>query len=167
MSRPSRVPARGAPAAGAEPPTGVLSTSAAGPSPRRSRVMTALTLVIVLLSASAFVWTQMLKQEDAPVGGIEIDRELRPGCECSREVAKLSFVLERAQPVTATVVDEDGAPVRVLLDGALRAGGRETLTWDGTDAAGRPAPDGDYRLELDLATPDRTIEIPSDVALER
>lgn len=129
--------------------------------------MTALTLAIVLLSAGAFVWTQMLKQEGAPVGGIEIDRELRPGCDCPRELAKLSFVLERAQPVTATILDEDGDPVRVLLDGALRAGGRETLTWDGTNDAGDPAPAGDYRLELDLAVPERTIEIPSDVALER
>jgi len=129
--------------------------------------MTALTLAIVFLSAAAFVWTQVLKQEDAPVGGIEIDRALRPGCDCPREVANLSFVLERAQPLTATVIDDDGAPVRVLLDGALRAGGRETLTWDGTDDAGRPAPNGDYRLELDLSAPDRTLEIPSDVALER
>ena len=145
----------------------MLSPPAVGPSPRRNRAMTALTLVIVLLSAAAFAWTQVLKQEDAPVGGIEIDRELRPGCGCPQKVAKLSFVLERAQPLTAAVVDESGAPVRVLLDGALRAAGRETLTWDGTDDSGRPVPDGDYRLELDLATPDRTIEIPSDVKLER
>lgn len=129
--------------------------------------MTVVTLLIVLLSAAAFAWTQALKQEDPAVGGIEVDRTLRPGCDCPREVAKLSFVIDRAQPISATIVDQDGAPVRTLLDGALRESGRETLSWDGSRDDGRPAPPGEYRLELVLAVPDRTVEIPSDVELER
>lgn len=129
--------------------------------------MTVVTLLIVVLSAAAFAWTQALKQEEAPVGGIEIDRVLRPGCDCPQEESKLSFVLEEAQPVTATVVNEDGAAVRTLLEGVPRESGRETLTWNGTDDEGGLAAPGEYRLELDLAIPDRTIEIPSDVELER
>jgi hypothetical protein len=129
--------------------------------------MTIVTLLIVVLSAAAFAWTQALKQEEPPVGGIEFDRVLRPGCDCPQEESKLSFVLDRAQPVTATMVDENGAPVKTLLEGVARESGRETLTWNGTDDEGRLAAPGEYRLELDLATPDRTIEIPSDVELER
>ena len=124
------------------------------------------TLAIVLFSTAAFVRTQMLKQDEAPIAGIRFQGGLTPGCDCPREAAKLSFTLERAQPLTATVVDEDEEPVRTLLDGALRAGGRETLTWDGTDDDGEVVPDGDYRLRVDLATPDRTITIPADVRVE-
>lgn len=128
--------------------------------------MTALTLAIVLLSAVAFVRTQMLKQEEVPITGIEFDKTISAGCGCPREQGKLSFVLQRAQPVSATVVDEDDESVRTLLDGALRASGRETLAWDGTDDAGRIVPDGDYRLRVELAAPDRTITIPTEVKVE-
>jgi flagellar hook assembly protein FlgD len=125
-----------------------------------------LTLAIVLLSAVAFVRTQMLKQEEVPITGIEFDKAISAGCGCPQETGKLSFVLQRAQPVSATVVDDDDEPVRTLLDGALRASGRETLAWDGTDDAGEVVPDGDYRLRVDLAAPDRTITIPTEVKVE-
>jgi hypothetical protein len=132
----------------------------------RNLAMTVVTLAIVVFSTAAFVWTQVLKQEEAPIAGIRFDGAVAPGCDCPREEASLSFTLDRAQPITATMVDEDGEPVRTLLDGALRGSGRETLTWDGRDDAGRVVPDGDYRLRVDLVTPDRTITIPADVRVE-
>lgn len=129
--------------------------------------MTALTLLIVLLSAAAFARTQMLKQEEPPIAGIDFDGGLAPGCDCPRETAILSFTLEGAQPLTATVLDEDEQPVATLLDGALRASGRVKLEWDGTSDRGAPVPAGDYRLRVDLAVPDRTIVVPTDVRVER
>jgi flagellar hook capping protein FlgD len=131
----------------------------------RNRVLTALTLAIVLLATAAFARTQALKQEEAPVTGIDFDRTLEPGCDCPRETAKLSFILRRAQPVTASVVDEDEQPVRSLVDGELRASGRITLRWDGRDDQAAVVPEGDYRLRLDLAAPDRSIVIPDEVHL--
>jgi flagellar hook assembly protein FlgD len=128
--------------------------------------MTVLTLAIVLLSVVAFVRTQILKQEEVPITGIELDKTIAAGCGCPRETGKLSFVLQRAQPISVAMVDDDDEPVRTLLDGALRASGRETLAWDGTDDAGRIVPDGDYRVRVDLATPDRTITIPTEVKVE-
>lgn len=136
-------------------------------SPRaRTGVLVALTLAIVLLSAAAFAWTQIQKQEEAPIAGIRFDGRVAPGCDCARETAELSFTLSRAQPITATIVDEEERPVRTLLDGALRGSGRETLTWDGRDDLGGVVEDGDYRLQVDLAVPDRAITIPSDVRVE-
>jgi flagellar hook assembly protein FlgD len=132
----------------------------------RNLALTVLTLAIVAFSTVAFVRTQMLKQDEAPIAGIRVDGRLTPGCDCPRENAKLSFTLERAQPITATIVGEDDEPVRTLLDGALRASGRETLSWDGTNDQGRVVPDGDYRLRVELAAPDRTITIPTDVQVE-
>lgn len=130
---------------------------------RRNLALTVLTLAVVLFSTGAFVRTQMLKQEEAPIAGIRFERTVTPGCDCPRDTAALSFTLSRAQPITAEVVDEDGRAVRTLLDGALRGRGRETLTWDGTDDAGEVVPAGDYRLRVELAEPDRTITIPTDV----
>ena len=128
--------------------------------------MTALTLAIVALCALAFVRTQVLKGEEPPVSGIEIDERLSPGCDCPRQTAKLAFTLEAPQTVSATIVDEDGEPVRALLDAARRDSGRERLRWDGTDDAGRVVPDGEYRLSLDLTVPERTIVIPTDLVVD-
>jgi hypothetical protein len=133
---------------------------------RRNLVLTVVTLAVVVFSTAAFVRTQALKQEEAPIAGIRFDGRVSPGCDCPREQAELSFTLDRAQPIGATIVDEDGDPVRTLLDGALRASGRETLRWDGADQAGEAVPDGDYRLRVDLAVPDRSITIPADVRVE-
>lgn len=125
--------------------------------------LTAVTLGLVALSAVAFVRTQMLKQEEVPVAGIDFDKTVSPGCGCPDRKATLSFVIRRAQPLTATMVTEEDEPVRTLLDAALRASGRETIAWDGRDDAGRIVPEGEYRLELDLAVPDRTVVIPTTV----
>lgn len=128
--------------------------------------MIAITLAIVVFSTAAFVWTQTLKQEAAPIAGIRFDGGLAPGCDCPREAATLSFTLEHAQPLTATIVDEEESPVRTLLDAEPRPSGRETLTWDGTDDGGEVVPDGEYRLRVELAEPDRVITIPADVRVE-
>lgn len=51
-----------------------------------------------------------------------------------------------AREATLTVYGPDGTPVRIFaLDPS--ATGRLVLEWDGTDAEGRPLPDGDYRVE--------------------
>lgn len=135
--------------------------------PRASnRALLALTLAIVVFATAAFAWTQMLKQEEVPIAGIQFDRSLAPGCDCPRDEAKLSFTLASAQPLTAVIVDEDDEPVRTLLDAALRASGRETLRWDGTDDAGRVVPEGEYRLRVDLVEPARAVTVPTDVRVE-
>lgn len=132
----------------------------------RNRALTAVTLLVVVFSTAAFVRTQMLKQEEAPIAGIRFDTLVAPGCDCPRETAELSFTLSDAQPITATIVDEDEDPVRTLVEGARRESGRETLRWDGRDDAGGVVPEGDYRLQLELDTPERTITIPTDVQVE-
>lgn len=128
--------------------------------------MIALTLAIVALSAAAFARTQALKQVEPPIAGIEVDAAVVPGCDCPRETARLSFTLARAQPVDAAVVDEEGQAVRTLLDGVLQGSGRVTLMWDGAGEDGESVPAGDYRLRVELAVPERTIVIPSDIRVE-
>jgi hypothetical protein len=132
----------------------------------RNRTMTVVTLVIVALSAVAFVRTQALKQEEPPIGGIDVGGRVVPGCDCPLEAAQLSFRLRRSQPIEAVVVDDEERPVRTLLRSTPRTGETVRLDWDGTDDAGRPAAPGEYRLLIDLATPDRDVVLPEEITVE-
>jgi len=59
----------------------------------------------------------------------------------------LRYRLSRAGGVVLSVYDLLGRRLRVLVDGD-RAAGEHTVAWDGTDAAGRPAATGIYRVRL-------------------
>lgn len=64
-------------------------------------------------------------------------------------VGALSFNTAAAQPVRVSVLNEAGIAVREM-DVASKAGAN-TWTWDGRDAAGRPMPDGAYRVAVTTA----------------
>lgn len=55
----------------------------------------------------------------------------------------IAFELPSAQHVTVVLFDVSGQRVRVLLD-ERRGAGRQSVTWDGTDAAGRGLGTGIY-----------------------
>ena len=58
-----------------------------------------------------------------------------------------------AQTVRARVVDANGKVMRSFDLGA-RAAGTVSVTWDGKDANGQPAPAGTYRLEIEAKAED-------------
>jgi hypothetical protein len=68
--------------------------------------------------------------------------------------------------VTAVVVDDEGAPVRTLLERERLPRGPVTLEWDGQTDSATIAPDGLYRLRVDLADEGKTILFPSTVRLD-
>ena len=59
----------------------------------------------------------------------------------------VSFVLAEKSPVQLTVHDAAGRRVATLLDG-VRPAGSHTVSWDGTDDAGRPLARGIYFVRL-------------------
>ncbi len=61
---------------------------------------------------------------------------------------EIAFVLPTAAPVSLTVFDASGRRVISVLERALPAG-RHTISWDGSDARGRPVPGGVYFIRLD------------------
>lgn len=124
-----------------------------------------LTLLIVALAIGAFVRTQALKQVEPSVEDFDFAPAVAPTCRCPRATAGLSFRLEDGQVVDATIVDEDEEPVRTLLDGERRPGGRVELEWDGRDEQGRVVPPGEYRLRLDLGSTGETITVPDEVVV--
>lgn len=78
--------------------------------------------------------------------------------------ARISFRLKRTDDVTATVIDAEGDPVRRLVDDRrLRAKQRLRLIWDGTNGADRIAPDGTYRIRVNLRRQGRAIVIPRNI----
>lgn len=61
--------------------------------------------------------------------------------------------------VSVHVLDTNGAVVRTLEAGALKAG-EQKVAWDGTDEKGAAAPEGDYSIEVDAFDADgKTVEV--------
>jgi len=61
----------------------------------------------------------------------------------------LTFSLPQEAAVTLRVFDPAGRAVRALLDHAVQGPGRQVVTWDGTDAQGRPVASGAYLCRLE------------------
>jgi hypothetical protein len=62
--------------------------------------------------------------------------------------APVQYSLDEAGRVSVAVYDTQGRQVRTLSSGAAQDAGRHTLTWDGLDWTGRPAPAGEYEWRL-------------------
>src|SRR5437773_8772291 len=72
----------------------------------------------------------------------------------SREI---SFRLREAGQVSVAVYDAEGKMLRELSRGTRMEPGEHSLTWDGLDRYGKPAPMGEYEWRL-LRTPGFTRE---------
>ena len=139
--------------------------------PRGNRGLPPIVRVLVVLAilagtAAAFVVTEKLKIQRAPVGSPLFSQAFSPTCECETAVAELRFRVRKSDRVTALVVDDEGAPVRTLLERKRIGRGPVTLEWDGRTDSATIAPDGLYRLRVDLAGEGRTIVFPSTVRLD-
>ena len=62
--------------------------------------------------------------------------------------APVQYSLDEAGRVSVAVYDTQGRQVRTLSSGAAQDAGRHTLTWDGLDWTGQPAPAGEYEWRL-------------------
>lgn len=131
----------------------------------RAAVVLLLALLVAGTSA-AFVVTQSLKDRRSPVGVPRFDRVLAPTCECENAVARLRLRLRRADRVSAQIVDADGEPVRTLAEGERVRRGPLELEWDGRDDEGELAPDGRYRLRVELEREGRTLLLPTTITVD-
>jgi FlgD Ig-like domain len=134
---------------------------------------------LLAASAGAFALAQLLKLERSPIEAIQVDPTpnhgrgqldrhdsalFSPRCAAPcLASAQVRFRVHTSGPVTAEVVGPGGALVRDL--GRLRhPGGRVTATWNGRDARGAVAPDGSYRLKVELSG--RRIELLNPITLD-
>lgn len=64
-----------------------------------------------------------------------------------------------ASGISLVVYDSQGRPVQELIGGA-RNPGTASLSWDGLDAMGNPAPAGYYRLKATAVVNGKTVDVP-------
>jgi hypothetical protein len=127
------------------------------------------TLIVLALlgaSAAAFAVTERLKLERSPITGTRVDRVFSPVCECSRDVATISFVLRRRASVTVDLLDGDGERVRRLVRDRRELRGRVSYVWDGRDDLDRIVEDGVYRPRVMLQERGRTIVLPNPIRVD-
>jgi flagellar hook assembly protein FlgD len=125
-------------------------------------------LLLALLAATttAFVLTEALKLERAPIVRPHFNVAFSPGCSRVHCAARLPIRLKEAETIDATIVDSDGDEVRSLAAASPREPGRMVLLWDGTDDQGRIVPDGTYRLRLRFERSDRSIVVPNPIRVD-
>jgi FlgD Ig-like domain len=127
-----------------------------------------LLIVLVLLgaTAAAFAVTERLKLERSPITGTQVDRVFSPVCDCSRDVAVISFVLRRRETVTLDVLDKQGRSIRTIVRKRREPAGRVDYTWDGRDNLDRVVPEGVYRPRVQLERNGRTIVLPNPIRVD-
>ena len=91
-------------------------------------------------------WTVTFREVPVRVTAFAFQRRfLRPG-----HPVTASYTLSEDAVVTPDIVDAADRVVRELASQSPEAGGRHSVTWDGLDGAGKPVPDGRYRLRLTI-----------------
>jgi hypothetical protein len=127
-----------------------------------------LILVLALLVGSvvAFLVAERLKLEKSPVAGTAVDKVFSPLCDCPQQRARIEFRLRRADRLTLSLLDTDGAEVRTLVDGDRYPKGPLTFFWNGRDDDGRLVPEGSYRPKVELGRADRTIVLPNPIRVD-
>lgn len=137
-----------------------------------ARTATVLVGVLIAAAAAAFLRSEQLKLERSPIASPSIQKYFSATCAAGTRHcdpshrAALSFRLRKPATIALAIVDADGHVVRRLGGPVPKPTGTVTTSWDGRSASGRLAPDGDYRLRVELRSLDRTITIPDPVVLD-
>lgn len=115
-----------------------------------SRLVRVVFALLVLVTAGAFVLTQVLKTEMPVVLRFSVaPLYFSPNGDGARDRARLGFDLSEPAEVSFSIIDMDGNEVRELVDDRELAGDeRHRFGWDGRDDDGNVVPDGVYRMRV-------------------
>jgi len=120
--------------------------------------------LLVCATFAAFFAAQELKSTPPRVQELKTTPFFSPNRDGRFDRARASFLLKRADEVTAKVIDGEDDAVRVIEPGtALAAGETMRLVWDGRLADRRMAPDGTYRIRLNLRRQGRAVVLPRNI----
>jgi hypothetical protein len=133
-----------------------------------TRLVPVVFAVLVAATFAAFFVAQRLKNQPAVIAEFQGGTGLfSPNRDGRSDRARMNVQLREDDQVSATVVDADGDRVRRLVeDLELPAYRRLFLRWDGMTDARRRAPDGTYRVRLNLRRQGRSITLPQNVVLD-
>jgi hypothetical protein len=115
-----------------------------------SRLVRVVFALLVLVTAGAFVLTQVLKTEMPVVLRFSVaPLYFSPNGDGVHDRARLGFDLSEPAEVSFSIIDMDGNEVRELVDDRELAGDRRwRFGWDGRDDDGDVVPDGVYRMRV-------------------
>lgn len=127
---------------------------------------TLIVLALLAATATAFAVTERLKLEKSPITGTKVDKIFSPVCECSHDLAVISFRLRKPERVTVDMLDSHGHSVATLVRDQRERPGRVSYTWDGRTDAGVVVPEGRYRPRVRLREHGRTIVLPNPIRVD-
>lgn len=117
--------------------------------------------VLVAASIGAFFAAQELKSSPSVVQRFTLRWPvISPNRDGRNDQQRVRFRLKRADTVDVAVLDTRGDVVAELGSGIRLRAYRSLdsgLPWDGTDAEGRPVPDGTYRVRITLRDEGRSV----------
>jgi hypothetical protein len=122
--------------------------------------------VLAAATVGAALLTQRLEAAPPPIERVYYPAWISPNGDGRKDVVTLGFRLPAAERVTVQVVDARGAPVRTLSRAAPLASGRHSYRWDGRTDGGRRAPEGAYRLRVELSSQRRTLTALHELTLD-
>jgi hypothetical protein len=132
----------------------------------RRHAPTFVVLALLVGTAVAFAETERLKLEPAPVREAFVQPAFSPVCACGKSRAAIRLRLHRSDTVTVRILDASDHTIRVLADGRHLPSGLTQLEWNGRADAGARAPDGEYRVDVQLRRADRTLSLPHHITLD-
>lgn len=115
-----------------------------------SRLVRVVFALLVLVTAGAFVVTQVLKTEMPVVLRFSVAPiYFSPNGDGTRDRVRVGFDLSEPAEVSFSIIDVDGNEVRELADDRELAGDRRwRFWWNGRDDDGNVVPDGVYRMRV-------------------
>jgi hypothetical protein len=115
-----------------------------------SRLVRVVFALLVLVTAGAFVLTQVLKTEMPVVLRFAVaPLAFSPNGDGVQDRARIGFDLSEPAEVSFSIIDDDGNEVRELFDDRELAGDtKHRFAWDGRDDDGEVVPDGVYRMRV-------------------
>ncbi|HEX8101008.1 MAG TPA: FlgD immunoglobulin-like domain containing protein, partial [Solirubrobacteraceae bacterium] len=123
--------------------------------------------LLVGATFSAFFVAQRLRSAPTAIGEVKVMRFFSPNGDGRRDVAPVSFRVEKADDITVDVVNDAGERVRRLATAiAARPDLPVSLSWNGRDDDGGRAADGLYRLRVALRRSGRSVVVPQGLRVD-
>jgi FlgD Ig-like domain len=128
-----------------------------------------LVLVLVLVAATtiAFIRTEHLKLQPAPITSVHVTKAFAPTCGCPTGKAKVEFRLRRRETVKLSIVKTGDGVVRTVVAHKHVRKGRQVFLWDGRDDDGALVAEGSYRPRVELLREHRSFLLPNPIRVDR
>jgi hypothetical protein len=134
----------------------------------RRLVPTLFVLALLVATTAAFVFTERLKLQPAPITDLHLQHKIfAPACRCESASVRFDFVLRRRNRLRVSILDGDDHVVRRLVEDKRVDAGRQFFAWDGRDEAGRVVPEATYFPRVELLADNRPFDLPNPIRVDR